>query len=152
MPNAAAPAFVPSFALPPAPPAAPSSPVKSPPTSVPSSPKLTATAKEFKPCSPIATKREPPAIPASPPRRIRSAHTGVPKHSIDDLLKLESDCGSCSEEVKRKLGVFGGYRYERSGALNGLFRVRGFTQDDAHIFCLPEQLTAEILSVLQARS
>merc|ERR1719502_874333 len=40
------------------------------------------------------------------------------------------------------------YRYERSGALNGLFRVRGFTQDDAHIFCLPEQLTGEILGVL----
>ena len=41
------------------------------------------------------------------------------------------------------------YRYERSGALNGLFRVRGFTQDDAHIFCLPSQLTAEILGVLE---
>jgi len=41
------------------------------------------------------------------------------------------------------------YRYERSGALNGLFRVRGFTQDDAHIFCLPEQLSGEILGVLQ---
>lgn len=41
------------------------------------------------------------------------------------------------------------YRYERSGSLNGLFRVRGFTQDDAHIFCLPDQLTGEILSVLQ---
>ncbi|KAL1526687.1 hypothetical protein AB1Y20_015389 [Prymnesium parvum] len=40
------------------------------------------------------------------------------------------------------------YRYERSGSLNGLFRVRGFTQDDAHIFCLPSQLTGEILSVL----
>lgn len=41
------------------------------------------------------------------------------------------------------------YRYERSGSLNGLFRVRGFTQDDAHIFCLPSQLTDEILGVLQ---
>ncbi len=40
------------------------------------------------------------------------------------------------------------YRYERSGALHGLMRVRGFTQDDAHIFCLPDQVTAEILSVL----
>ena len=40
------------------------------------------------------------------------------------------------------------YRYERSGALHGLFRVRGFTQDDAHIFCLPSQLTSEILGVL----
>jgi len=40
------------------------------------------------------------------------------------------------------------YRYERSGALHGLFRVRGFTQDDAHIFCLPSQVTDEIKNVL----
>jgi threonyl-tRNA synthetase len=40
------------------------------------------------------------------------------------------------------------YRYERSGTLHGLFRVRGFTQDDAHIFCLPEQLENEIIQVL----
>ncbi|MCS6782466.1 MAG: threonine--tRNA ligase [Gloeomargarita sp. SKYBB_i_bin120] len=40
------------------------------------------------------------------------------------------------------------YRYERSGTLHGLMRVRGFTQDDAHIFCLPEQVEAEILGVL----
>jgi threonyl-tRNA synthetase len=36
------------------------------------------------------------------------------------------------------------YRYERSGVLHGLLRVRGFTQDDSHIFCTPEQLPAEI--------
>lgn len=41
------------------------------------------------------------------------------------------------------------YRYERSGTLHGLFRVRGFTQDDAHIFCLPDQLETEIVNVLQ---
>jgi len=40
------------------------------------------------------------------------------------------------------------YRYERSGTLHGLMRVRGFTQDDAHIFCLPEQLEDEIVGVL----
>lgn len=40
------------------------------------------------------------------------------------------------------------YRYERSGTLHGLFRVRGFTQDDAHIFCLPDQLEDEIVGVL----
>ncbi|RMF57394.1 MAG: threonine--tRNA ligase [Calditrichaeota bacterium] len=40
------------------------------------------------------------------------------------------------------------YRYERSGVLHGLMRVRGFTQDDAHIFCTPEQLTDEIVKVL----
>ena len=36
------------------------------------------------------------------------------------------------------------YRYERSGVLHGLLRVRGFTQDDAHIFCRPDQVRAEI--------
>ena len=36
------------------------------------------------------------------------------------------------------------YRYERSGALHGLMRVRGFTQDDAHLFCTPETLEAEL--------
>jgi threonyl-tRNA synthetase len=40
------------------------------------------------------------------------------------------------------------YRYERSGTLHGLLRVRGFTQDDAHIFCTPEQVEDEILRVL----
>ncbi|MDA8418316.1 MAG: threonine--tRNA ligase, partial [Desulfobacteraceae bacterium] len=41
------------------------------------------------------------------------------------------------------------YRYERTGALHGLMRVRGFTQDDAHIFCLPGQLEEEILNILE---
>lgn len=40
------------------------------------------------------------------------------------------------------------YRYERSGTLQGLLRVRGFTQDDAHIFCTAEQVTQEILNLL----
>ncbi len=41
------------------------------------------------------------------------------------------------------------YRYERSGVLHGLLRVRGFTQDDAHIICTPEQIDDEILEVLR---
>ncbi|WP_286394872.1 threonine--tRNA ligase [Pseudanabaena mucicola] len=40
------------------------------------------------------------------------------------------------------------YRYERSGTMHGLMRVRGFTQDDAHIFCTEEQIESEILGVL----
>ncbi|TXG55484.1 hypothetical protein EZV62_020740 [Acer yangbiense] len=40
------------------------------------------------------------------------------------------------------------YRYELSGSLHGLFRVRGFTQDDAHIFCLEDQIKVEIRGVL----
>lgn len=41
------------------------------------------------------------------------------------------------------------YRYERSGVLHGLLRVRGFTQDDAHIICRPDQVEAEIRKVLR---
>ena len=40
------------------------------------------------------------------------------------------------------------YRYERSGVLHGLMRVRGFTQDDAHIYCTPEQMEEEIVKVI----
>jgi threonyl-tRNA synthetase len=49
-----------------------------------------------------------------------------------------------------RLGELGTvYRYERSGVLNGLFRVRGFTQDDAHIFCTPDQIENEVVDCLQ---
>jgi len=41
------------------------------------------------------------------------------------------------------------YRYERSGVLHGLLRVRGFTQDDAHIFCTPEQLKDEMMKAVE---
>ena len=41
------------------------------------------------------------------------------------------------------------YRYEKAGALHGLMRVRGFTQDDAHLFCTPEQMDDEIEEVLR---
>ncbi|MDP1821057.1 MAG: threonine--tRNA ligase [Acidimicrobiales bacterium] len=40
------------------------------------------------------------------------------------------------------------YRYERAGALHGLLRIRGFTQDDSHIFCTPEQVPGEVRSLL----
>src|SRR5207253_10686701 len=40
------------------------------------------------------------------------------------------------------------YRYERSGVMHGLLRVRGFTQDDAHIFCTPEQIEDEIVGCM----
>jgi threonyl-tRNA synthetase len=48
-----------------------------------------------------------------------------------------------------RLGELGTvYRYERSGVMHGLLRVRGFTQDDAHIFCTPEQIENEILGCI----
>jgi len=49
-----------------------------------------------------------------------------------------------------RLGELGTvYRYERSGVMHGLLRVRGFTQDDAHIFCTPDQIEAEIVGCLE---
>ncbi len=52
-------------------------------------------------------------------------------------------------ELPLRLAEFGTvYRYEQTGELHGLTRVRGFTQDDAHIFCAPEQIKDEFLKVM----
>lgn len=52
-------------------------------------------------------------------------------------------------ELPKRYAEFGTvYRYEQSGELHGLTRVRGFTQDDAHIFCTPEQLDQEFKNVI----
>lgn len=54
------------------------------------------------------------------------------------------------KELPIRLAEFGTvYRYEQSGELHGLSRVRGFTQDDAHIFCTEDQLKSEFLNVLE---
>ena len=54
-------------------------------------------------------------------------------------------------DLPLRLAEFGTvYRYERSGVMHGLLRARGFTQDDAHLFCTPEQLQAEFESTVDA--
>ncbi len=58
------------------------------------------------------------------------------KHSYRDLPYRWAELGTV-------------YRYEKAGALHGLLRVRGFTQDDAHIFCTPDQMEEEIREVLR---
>ena len=53
------------------------------------------------------------------------------------------------KELPKRYAEFGTvYRYEQSGELHGLTRVRGFTQDDAHIFCMPDQLDKEFKDVI----
>ena len=53
------------------------------------------------------------------------------------------------KELPKRYAEFGTvYRYEQSGELHGLTRVRGFTQDDAHIFCTPDQLDQEFKNVI----
>ena len=53
-------------------------------------------------------------------------------------------------ELPVRLGELGTvYRYERSGTMHGLMRVRGFTQDDAHIFCTPDQIENEVVGCME---
>ncbi|MGI6368310.1 MAG: threonine--tRNA ligase [Anaerolineae bacterium] len=65
------------------------------------------------------------------------------------IMIYNSDVRSYRELPLRWAELGTVYRYERSGALHGLMRVRGFTQDDAHIICAPEQIEDEILGVLR---
>ncbi len=57
--------------------------------------------------------------------------------------------GKSYRELPQRYFEFGTvYRFEKSGVLHGLTRIRGFTQDDSHIFCTPEQLNAELVTLL----
>jgi threonyl-tRNA synthetase len=64
------------------------------------------------------------------------------------ILIYKSDLRSYRDLPLRWAELGTVYRYERSGVLHGLLRVRGFTQDDAHVFCTPDQIEDEILRVL----
>ena len=97
----------------------------------------------------------------------RSGHTGFYKDNMFSPMDVEeqkylvkpmncpfhiqifkSRLRSYRELPKRWAELGTVYRYERSGVLHGLLRVRGFTQDDAHIFCRPDQLEEEIRRVI----
>ncbi|MEO1714075.1 MAG: threonine--tRNA ligase, partial [Bacteroidota bacterium] len=83
----------------------------------------------------------------------------TPKEGEEFLLKPMNCPHHCEiyahrphsyRELPIRLAEFGTvYRYEQSGELHGLSRVRSFTQDDAHIFCTPDQLKDEFLNVLE---
>ncbi|MFV0566299.1 MAG: threonine--tRNA ligase [Flavobacteriaceae bacterium] len=82
----------------------------------------------------------------------------TPKEGEEFLLKPMNCPHHCEiynnkqwsyKDLPKRYAEFGTvYRYEQSGELHGLTRVRGFTQDDAHLFCTPEQLDAEFKSVI----
>jgi threonyl-tRNA synthetase len=97
-----------------------------------------------------------------------SGHTGFYRENMFGALEVEHDeyqlkpmnCpghiliyksrSRSYRELPLRLGELGTvYRYERSGVMHGLLRVRGFTQDDAHIFCQPEQLESEVAACLE---
>ncbi len=71
-----------------------------------------------------------------------------PMNCPGHILIYNSDTRSYRDLPIRYFELGTVYRHERSGTLHGLLRVRGFTQDDAHIFCTPEQLTDELIGVI----
>lgn len=75
-----------------------------------------------------------------------------PMNCPGGILAYKTDLVSYKDLPIRRgeLGLV--HRHEKSGELNGLFRVRVFTQDDAHIYCLPEQIEEEIIGVLKLAS
>jgi threonyl-tRNA synthetase len=65
-------------------------------------------------------------------------------------VQIYSNTRRSYRELPMRLAELGTvYRYERSGVLHGMMRVRGFTQDDAHIICTPEQVEDEIVTVVE---
>jgi len=71
-----------------------------------------------------------------------------PMNCPGHILVYSSKIRSYREFPIRYFELGSVYRHEKSGVLHGLLRVRGFTQDDAHIFCLREQVEAEVISVI----
>lgn len=71
-----------------------------------------------------------------------------PMNCLGHILIYKSHLHSYRELPIRYAEMGTVYRYEKSGVLHGMLRVRGFTQDDAHIFCTPEQLPEEIVGLL----
>lgn len=83
----------------------------------------------------------------------------APDYTVDEVIK-PMNCPNHIQifkarprsyrELPLRIGELGTvYRYERAGVLHGMTRVRGFTQDDSHIFCTPEQVFDEVRNVLQ---
>jgi len=96
-----------------------------------------------------------------------SGHEGYYSQNMFDVMELDdaeyrmkpmncpfhiliyNDSLKSYRDLPVRLGELGTvYRYERSGVMHGLLRVRGFTQDDAHIFCTPEQIENEIIGCI----
>jgi len=71
-----------------------------------------------------------------------------PMNCLAHMMIFKSQIRSYRDLPQRYFELGTVHRHEKSGVLHGLLRVRGFTQDDAHIICMPEQLDAEIKNVL----
>jgi len=80
-----------------------------------------------------------------PPMRLEDAEYQLKPMNCPFHILIYKDARRSYRELPLRLAEFGTvYRYERSGVMHGLLRVRGFTQDDAHIFATPETVEAEV--------
>jgi threonyl-tRNA synthetase len=84
-----------------------------------------------------------------PPMELEGARYYLKPMNCPMHILIFSSRGRSYRELPLRLFEFGTvYRYEKSGVVHGLTRARGFTQDDAHIFCTPDQLEGELASLL----
>ena len=83
------------------------------------------------------------------PMELDDADYRVKPMNCPGHILIYADALRSYRDLPVRLGELGTvYRYERSGVMHGLMRVRGFTQDDAHIFCTPEQIEDEIVGCI----
>ncbi len=83
------------------------------------------------------------------PMELDDAEYRVKPMNCPGHILIYADTLRSYRDLPVRLGELGTvYRYERSGVMHGLLRVRGFTQDDAHIFCTPEQIEEEVVACI----
>ncbi len=84
-----------------------------------------------------------------PPMKLDDAEYRLKPMNCPGHILIYKNSPKSYRDLPQRYAEFGNvYRYERSGTMHGLLRVRGFTQDDAHIFCTPEQIEGEVHACL----
>jgi threonyl-tRNA synthetase len=84
-----------------------------------------------------------------PPMELDDAEYRLKPMNCPGHILIYKNSPKSYRDLPQRYAEFGNvYRYERSGTMHGLLRVRGFTQDDAHIFCTPQQLEGEVIACL----
>jgi len=84
-----------------------------------------------------------------PPMKLDDSEYRLKPMNCPGHILIYKNAPKSYRDLPQRYAEFGNvYRYERSGTMHGLLRVRGFTQDDAHIFCTPEQIEGEVIACL----
>jgi len=84
-----------------------------------------------------------------PPMKLDDAEYRLKPMNCPGHILIYKNSPKSYRDLPQRYAEFGNvYRYERSGTMHGLLRVRGFTQDDAHIFCTPQQIEGEVIACL----